>query len=78
MNGLVILAGIVGVGFIVLAVVYFITPASSLPSFIPGYDPSTTHIHYTHAVASLVVGLAALALAWFKSGKKSTSPSTPE
>ncbi len=62
---------LIGVLFILLAVVYFILPAHSLPHFIPGYDPTLARHHFTHGVGSLFLGLGALAFAWFSSGKKS-------
>jgi hypothetical protein len=54
-----------GVLFIVLAIVYFTTAASSLPSFIPGHQAGLSRHHVTHGVA--MVGLAVLAWigAWF-------------
>lgn len=68
---LVIIAAILGILFIVLGAVYLTMPASSLPSFLPGYaSKTTTHIHYTHAVASLLLGVACFIFAWFQSGKK--------
>lgn len=57
----------------VVAVVYWVEPASSLPSFFPGHDASSDHHHVKHGVAAFVVGLALLAFAWFRSGKKSSA-----
>lgn len=72
MKPLVILAGIVGIIFLILAAVYFSTPANSLPSFLPGFDASLTKIHYKHGIGLLLLALASFAFAWFKSGKKSS------
>jgi amino acid permease len=63
---------ILGIVFLILTVIYFITPANSLPSFLPGFDPTLTKTHYKHGIGSLVIALGLLALAWFKSAKKST------
>lgn len=67
MRGLAILVGLVGLALIGLGVFYFITPANSLPVFIPGFDPTSTKIHFKHGVGSTFLGLAALAFAWFNS-----------
>ncbi len=70
MKAVVILAGIVGIVFLILSVIYFITPANSLPSFLPGFDPSMTKVHFKHGVGSLFLALAIFAFVWFQSGKK--------
>lgn len=72
MKPLAILAGIVGVLFLALTVVYFITPANSLPSFMPGSNPTLNVTHYKHGIGSLLLALAAFAFAWFQFGKKSS------
>ena len=63
--------GIIGLIFIAIAFVYWFTPAGSLPSFMPGYIQGAADIHVKHGIASLLLGLALLILAWFKSGKRS-------
>lgn len=68
---LAIVAGILGLVFIILAFVYWFTPANALPSYLPGYSATLTTIHLKHGVASFVVGLVLLAFAWFNTGKKS-------
>ncbi len=68
---LVTAAGILGLAFLGLAFVYWFTPASSLPFYLPGYNPAVNAPHIKHGIASLVVGLALLAFTWFKTGKKS-------
>jgi cytochrome b561 len=52
---------------VVVAVVYFVTPANQLPSLFPGDDAHLTKHHTKHGIA--VLGLAVLALvgAWFSS-----------
>lgn len=72
-NVIMIAAVIVGLLFLALAVYYWLTPANALVSFIPGYAPDSDKIHYTHGLASLIIGAACLVFAWFQSGKKSTS-----
>ena len=71
---LVILAGLVGIALIVIAIVYWAEPAKSLPSFFPGHEAGSSHHHIKHGIASLLVGLALLAFAWFQSGPRRTRP----
>ncbi|MFL5926172.1 MAG: hypothetical protein ACJ77E_04475 [Gaiellaceae bacterium] len=61
-------AVIVGVALIVLAIVYWIEPASSLPSFLPGHEAGSSHHHVKHGIAAFLVGLALLVFAWFQTG----------
>jgi uncharacterized membrane protein HdeD (DUF308 family) len=73
MNGnraIAVLAVVVGLVLIVLAVVYFAEPARSLPSWLPGHESGSAHHHVKHGIASLLVGLACLAFAWFRTGPK--------
>jgi uncharacterized membrane protein len=65
-----IIAVVLGIGFIVLAIYYWMTPADMLPRFLPGHDVAMTTPHIKHGIASLVVGLALLVYAWFASAKK--------
>ena len=72
-------AAIVGVLLIVVAIVYFVEPAHSLPSFFPGHvsasDSEAHHHHTKHGIAALVVALACFAFAWFASGPKASAAS---
>ena len=65
---LALLAVIVGVVLIAIAVVYWIEPAKSLPSFFPGHQSGSTHHHVKHGIAAFLVGLACLVFAWFQTG----------
>ncbi len=71
---------LVGVVLIVVAVVYFVQPQHSLPSFFPGHssatDPEANHHHTKHGIAALVVALACFAFAWFQTGPKTDSASS--
>ena len=67
------LVALAGVALIVIAIVYWIEPASSLPSFFPGHEAGSAHHHVKHGIASFFVGLAALVFAWFQTGKKKTA-----
>jgi uncharacterized membrane protein HdeD (DUF308 family) len=67
---LALVALVVGIALVVIAVVYFAEPAKSLPSFFPGHESGSAHHHVKHGIASLLVGLACLVFAWFKTGPK--------
>ena len=64
---LVAVAAVLGIIFLALTVYYFVTPAGSLASFLPGYEAGGTVHHTKHAIAALVVALALFAFAWFQS-----------
>jgi len=64
---LVWLAVIVGIAFIVLAFVYWVEPAKSLPSWLPGHEAGANHHHVKHGIASFLLGVACLVFAWFRS-----------
>jgi len=70
------LAVVLGIALVVVAVVYWVEPAKSLPSFFPGHQAGSSHHHTKHGIASFLVGLACFAFAWFNTGpKKSRSAS---
>jgi UDP-N-acetylmuramyl pentapeptide phosphotransferase/UDP-N-acetylglucosamine-1-phosphate transferase len=77
-KGLVALAVVLGVVLIVIAVVYWAEPASSLPSFFPGHEAGSSHHHVKHGIAAFLVGLACLAFAWFNSGPKKGDAQTTD
>ena len=61
-----LIAGLLGLVFLVLAAVYWLTPAGSLPAFLPGFEAGSAHVHVTHALGSLIVALVLFAFAWFQ------------
>ncbi len=71
LTALLVLAGVL---LIVIAVVYFVEPAHSLPSFFPGHEAHATKHHTKHGIAALLVGLAAFAVAWISTGTKKAQP----
>ena len=71
---LVVGAAALGVALIVLAIVYWTTSAGSLPSFFPGHQAGSTHVHFKHGLAALLVGLACFVFVWFRTGPKRTRP----
>lgn len=64
------LALILGIAFIGLGIFYWMTPAGSLPTYFPGFELGSAHIHFKHGLASLILGLGLFAFAWFKSAPK--------
>jgi ABC-type transporter Mla subunit MlaD len=69
---LAILAIVLGLVLIVVAIVYWAEPASSLPSFFPGHQAGSSHHHTKHGIAAFLVGLACLVFAWFNTGGSRT------
>jgi uncharacterized membrane protein HdeD (DUF308 family) len=65
---LVVLAIVLGVALIAVGIIYFVEPASSLPSFFPGHQAGSSHHHVKHGLAAVLVGLACLVFAWFNTG----------
>jgi uncharacterized RDD family membrane protein YckC len=63
---LILPAILVGVALLVLAALYFVDSASSLPSFIPGHESGSSHHHVKHGIAALILGLGAFVFAWFQ------------
>ncbi len=70
----VIAAAVLGVVLIVLAFYYWAEPAKSLASWMPGHEAGSNHHHVKHGLASLLLGLALLAFAWFQSGPRRSRP----
>jgi hypothetical protein len=71
---LIVPAIVLGALLVVVAIVYFVTPEHSLPSFFPGHaaagSAEADHHHTKHGIAALVVALACFAFAWFQTGPK--------
>ena len=75
---LVVLAVVLGIVLIVIAVIYWVEPADSLPSFFPGHEAGSSHHHVKHGIAAFLVGLACLAFAWFNTGPKKRAEQAPD
>jgi hypothetical protein len=77
---LIVPAILVGVVLIALAIVYWTSSASSLPSFFPGHQAGSSTHHVKHGIAAFLLGMACFAFAWFQSGPtggKANSQSSP-
>ena len=57
-----------GVIFLAIAAIYWINDAGSLPSFFPGHEAGSTHVHFKHGLAAAIVALGCFVYAWFQTG----------
>jgi hypothetical protein len=70
-RALILPAVIVGIAFIILAVIYLVEPAKSLPlPDLLGHQAGSSTVHVKHGIASLLLGVACFVFAWFQSGPK--------
>ncbi len=65
-----LIAGLLGVVFLALAAMYWMTPAENLPSFLPGFKAGVESVHVRHALGSLVIAIVLIAFAWFQGASK--------
>ncbi len=72
-RGLAIAAIVVGVVLMIVAVIYWVEPAKSLPfpDFLGHQAGSDTH-HYKHGIAAFLLGIGCFVYAWFQLGPKRT------
>jgi hypothetical protein len=59
------IAIILGLAFLALAIVYWVVPAGSLPSFVPGFEAGATRTHMKHGIAALVVAVVLFGFGWY-------------
>jgi hypothetical protein len=64
------LAVLVGLALVVIALMYWLEPAGSLPHFFPGFVEGARGRHLKHGLASFIVALGLFAYAWFQTGRK--------
>ena len=76
---LAVLAALVGFELIVVGVIYIALNEHDLPSFFPGHvSHPASHHHVKHGIAAILLGLACLAFAWFRTGPRERgAASTP-
>lgn len=72
---LIVPAVLIGLLCLAIAVVYFVEPASSLPSFFPGHEAGSSHHHFKHGLLALVLAACCFVFAWFQSGPPQAAPS---
>jgi len=73
---LIIPAIILGTVLIIIAIVYWVSTASSLPSFFPGHQAGSSTHHFKHGIAAFLLGIACFIFAWFQTGPSSSSSKT--
>jgi hypothetical protein len=65
------LAGLVGLALIAVWVIYIALNEHDIPSFFPGHvSHPASHHHVKHGIAAILLGLACLAFAWFRTGPR--------
>jgi hypothetical protein len=69
-NQLPLVAALLGVVFLILALVYFLIPAGSLPSVLPGFEAGSEHVHSKHAIIALIAALALFAFVWYQRARE--------
>jgi hypothetical protein len=57
-----------GILFLVIAGIYWIDDAGSLPPFFPGHVDGSTHVHFKHGLAAAIVAVCCFVFAWFQTG----------
>lgn len=68
---LVIAAAVLGIALIVVGVIYMAETEHNIPSFFPGHSSQpSSHHHVKHGIAAILLGLACLAFAWFRTGPR--------
>jgi hypothetical protein len=56
---------VLGLVFAVIALVYWLVPAGSLPGFFPGFEAGGTGIHVKHGIAAAVLAVILFVFAWY-------------
>src|SRR5436305_274824 len=65
---LILPAVILGIVLIVIAIIYWVSTASSLPSFFPGHQAGSSTHHFKHGLGAFLLGIACFVFAWFRAG----------
>jgi hypothetical protein len=56
---------LLGIALIVVAAMYFVMPADSLPGFFPGHEAGVMRTHSKHGILAGVLGVVLLGIGWF-------------
>ena len=56
---------ILGVVLLIVAAVYLLVPADSLPSFLPGHEAGLMRVRAKHGMLSGAAGIVLLGISWF-------------
>jgi hypothetical protein len=69
------LAALAGLALIAVGVIYIALNEHDIPSFFPGHvSHPASHHHVKHGIAAILLGLACLAFAWFRTGPREHRP----
>jgi hypothetical protein len=60
-----VLAMILGLAFTVVAILYWLLPAGSLPDFFPGFEAGSVHVHVKHGIAAAAAAVVMFAIGWY-------------
>ena len=56
---------LLGIALLIVAGVYFMLPADSLPSFFPGHEAGVMRLHVKHGIVAGAAGAVLLMAGWF-------------
>jgi hypothetical protein len=59
------IAYLLGTLLIVIAAIYLLVPADSLPSFFPGHEAGLARIRVKHGLVAGVAGIVLIAIGWY-------------
>ena len=59
------IAYLLGALLIVIAAIYLLVPADSLPAFLPGHEAGLARPRMKHGLVAGVAGIVLLAIGWF-------------
>jgi hypothetical protein len=66
----IVAAVVIGIALVALGIYYWVEPAGSLASFVPGHEAGSGHHHVKHGIAAFLLGVALLVFAWFQTGAR--------
>ena len=70
---LMVLFIVLGVVLVAVGIYYWVEPAGSLLSFVPGYAAGSAHHHVKHGILAFALGLLCFLGAWMTSGRQQTA-----
>jgi hypothetical protein len=59
-----LVAYILAIICIIAAVMYFVMPAGQLPTFMPGYEAGSAHVHMKHGIIAVVAAVILFLIGW--------------
>jgi hypothetical protein len=59
-----VLCYLLGLAFIIIAVVYFVVPADQLPGFMPGHQAGVMRVHVKHGALAGAAGVVLFIIGW--------------